>query len=194
MSSMKQLSIHAAAPLASMCWLWTRTRNQKGYGLAWHSAANRLTSAHRMIYELLVGPIPEGMQLDHICRQRGCVNPDHMRVVTQHENTVLAPGSRSISARNASKTHCLRGHPFDEANTYYQGPRRDRRGCRICKKLGRPAARYLPNVSKTHCPWGHLYDEANTYHYRGGRWCRACMRERAHGRRGRGAMRSERGH
>lgn len=97
--------------LSDSCWIWTEKRHPCGYGVV------SKVLAHRLAYQMFRGPIPAGLQLDHVCRQRGCVNPAHLRPVTIREN-VLAPGSRSPQAVNRAKTHCVRGHAFDEANTY----------------------------------------------------------------------------
>jgi hypothetical protein len=84
--------------------------------------------AHRVSYERYVGPIPEGAHLDHLCRNRACVNPEHLEPVSVQTNILRGV---SPSAVNAAKTECLRGHPFDDENTYVcpAGKRR----CRACK-------------------------------------------------------------
>ena len=107
------------------CWLWRGYTRSDGYGsISWDS---RPCLVHRMAYEWLVGPIPRRLTIDHLCRVRHCVNPNHMEVVTNKENILRGVG---LTARNAQKTHCLRGHPFDEINTYrYRG----HRCCRICR-------------------------------------------------------------
>ena len=116
------------------CWLWTGAAQRNGYGR--FGMDGRTQFAHRVAYELHIGPIPKGLHLDHLCRVRGCVNPAHLEAVTQRENTLRGD---AITARNAVKTHCLKGHAFDEANTYhYQG---GFRGCRTCRKARRKASR-----------------------------------------------------
>lgn len=108
------------------CWLWTGSHGLYGvFRIGGRDGHN--IGAHRYAYELLVGPIPGGMQLDHLCRVKLCVNPDHLEVVTPRENTLRGG---TIPAANAAKTHCLRGHPFDEPNTYWH---RGRRYCRACR-------------------------------------------------------------
>ena len=82
-------------------------------------------------YELHVGPIPKGLTVDHTCRNRRCVNPNHMEIVTQKENNARG---NSPSAINARKTHCKRGHPFSGDNLYVD-PGRQSRHCRACKAM-----------------------------------------------------------
>lgn len=90
--------------------------------------------AHRYAYELLVGPIPEGLHIDHLCRVRLCVNPAHLEAVTCHENNRR---STSPTAVNAKKTHCPRGHEYTEENTYFAPPD----GRRMCKPCARAATK-----------------------------------------------------
>lgn len=107
----------------SGCWLWTACKCPKGYGR--FNIDGRSVPAHRASYEFHVGPIPEGLHVDHLCRTPACVNPAHLEPVTMREN--LDRGVRPW----ASRTHCIHGHPFDEANTYeYDG----RRHCRTCAR------------------------------------------------------------
>ncbi|KAB2977369.1 HNH endonuclease [Streptomyces sp. SS1-1] len=89
----------------------------------------RYQMAHRVAYQEIVGPIPEGLQLDHLCRVRHCVNPAHLEPVTSRENTLRG---ENLVAINAAKTHCKRGHLFDAANTYRW---RNSRICRECRRL-----------------------------------------------------------
>ena len=111
------------------CWEWIAFRTKDGYGRFRVGGGKVL--AHRFAYELLVGPIPEGLESDHLCRNRGCVNPAHLEPVTQQVNRLRGVGLPALSAR---KTHCKNGHPFNAANTYH---RRDGdRECRTCKVAG----------------------------------------------------------
>lgn len=91
---------------------------------------NRFTHSHRFAYELLVGPVPEGMQLDHLCRNRWCCNPEHLELVTPRENTLRGVGP---SAVNAVKTHCKNGHEFTPENTRVD-QRTGERGCWTCRR------------------------------------------------------------
>lgn len=110
------------------CWLWTGARTGSGYGA--FLVDGRLEGAHRFAVVALTGAvIPQGMHVDHICRTPRCVNPEHLEVVTPRENTLRGAGP---AAKNAAKTGCHRGHPYDEANTYID-ERRGRRECRICR-------------------------------------------------------------
>lgn len=107
------------------CWRWLGHLTSSGYGSIWRGGQHY--RAHRVAYEIFVGPIPEGLVIDHLCRNRGCVNPAHMEPVTPHENWRRG---ESVTVKHARKTHCKWGHPFDDANTRYRpsGARR----CRIC--------------------------------------------------------------
>lgn len=93
------------------CWLWTGTQHEQGYGLL--CVGRRKHRAHRMTYETLVGVVPDGLVLDHLCRVTRCVNPEHLEAVTQHENIMRGNGP---TAANARKTYCPQGHPYSGAN------------------------------------------------------------------------------
>jgi hypothetical protein len=117
---------------ADGCWLWTGTTTAKGYGMFFPGASGpRMQSAHRWAYEHYVGPIPDGLQIDHLCRNRRCVNPEHLEVVTARQNQERSPFDP------AKRTHCPQGHPYDEANTYVSP--NGRRNCRICARAARSA-------------------------------------------------------
>ncbi len=112
------------------CWLWTANKIGKGYGLFWVGPTMKdFTVAHRFAYELLVGPIPEGLTLDHLCKVKHCVNPAHLEPVTNRENVLRSDGITALSAR---QTHCKYGHPFSAENTYFRSE--GGRKCRICIK------------------------------------------------------------
>ncbi|CAL9481199.1 HNH endonuclease signature motif containing protein [Streptomyces sp. enrichment culture] len=126
------LSLRRGAP--GPCHLWTGATNERGYGSFW--ADGRTVKAHRWSYEQHVGPIPPGLDVDHICRRRACVNPAHLRAVT-HRDNILA--STNHVARRAAVTHCPAGHPYDETHTY-RAPNGTRK-CRTCKLARLRAAR-----------------------------------------------------
>jgi HNH endonuclease len=124
------------------CWPWIGGIEPLGYGrLKIGGRAGRWVKAHRFAYELLVGPIPSGLDLDHLCHNadpacpggkncihRRCVNPAHLEPVTHRENVLRGQG---FAAQQARRTHCPQGHPYDSANTYVDASRR--RHCRACK-------------------------------------------------------------
>lgn len=119
---------------ASGCWLWTGCVGKRdGYGRFTRSGLSRL--AHRAGYQLLRGEIPDGMVLDHLCRVRHCVNPDHLRVVTNREN-LLAEGSQSSPKRNVEKQRC------PQCGSDYERRKEDR-FCRPCMNRWRREYRRL---------------------------------------------------
>lgn len=110
------------------CWEWTGGKKAHGYG-NFFPTRRKSYIAHRYAWETLIGPIPAGMTIDHLCRNRACVNPAHLRVVTQRENNHASP---LVRARYAIKTQCKRGHPFTPENTFVT--RQGARACRTCRK------------------------------------------------------------
>lgn len=118
------------------CWLWTGNLNRNGYGRVMHPATQRMVVAHRLVYEALGGPIPEGMQLDHLCRVRRCVRPDHLEPVTQRENLLRG---ETLTAKAAAATHCPQRHPYAGRNLYVNP--KGHRLCRECHRLGEAARR-----------------------------------------------------
>lgn len=113
------------------CWEWQAYRNPAGYGILMVDRKPR--RAHRLTYELLVGPIPAGLEIDHLCRNRACANPAHLEPVTRLENVRRGMAPAASAERNRAKTHCVRGHLFDEANTRITP--KGYRDCRACRKI-----------------------------------------------------------
>jgi len=121
------------------CWLWKGSLSTLGYA-RWR-LDGRQQGAHRIAYEALVGPVPEGLELDHLCRVRHCVNPAHLEPVTHRDNVLRGT---SFIAENAAKTHCPQGHEYTPENTYRIPSDPTRRYCRACsrdKQIARRAAR-----------------------------------------------------
>lgn len=112
----------------SGCWEWTAAMFPNGYGCIAQNGKPR--KAHRIVYEFLVGPIPPGLHIDHLCRNRRCVNPEHLEPVTPRENNRRAA---------AVRTQCPSGHAFDSNNTHID-PRGARR-CRTCRLINNRKAR-----------------------------------------------------
>lgn len=115
------------------CWEWTASKCRLGYGQVKINYRHLL--AHRVAYELVRGPIPEGLCLDHLCRNRGCVNPSHLDPVTHRENVLRGKGFATSQLR---KTHCIRGHEFTPENTLVS---MNRRTCRACNRIRSKARR-----------------------------------------------------
>ena len=113
----------------SGCWVWLGACTAGGYGTI--SINKKTFYAHRLFYEFYRAPIPFGLQIDHLCRVRCCVNPDHLEIVTNRENTLRG---KAVSALHARKTHCKRGHPFTPENTRSY-PSVIGRRCKVCQKL-----------------------------------------------------------
>lgn len=114
----------------SGCWLWTGCQG-RGYGQIWIDGKMRV--AHRVYYELVKGPVPHHLTLDHLCRVRSCVNPAHLEVVTLKENCLRGV---SESAINAKKTHCVKGHLLSDENlVQFNTTRRYYRRCKLCERM-----------------------------------------------------------
>ncbi len=109
------------------CWLWKGYRDERGYGRYGH------TMAHRLAYELIVGPIPEGLTIDHLCQVHDCVNPEHMEPVTLAENSRRSYGWRQRRARANARTHCSHGHAYADFRPYIAA--KGTRTCGECMRL-----------------------------------------------------------
>lgn len=112
----------------SGCWLWTGY-TLMGYGVFYDNETKKTVGAHRFAYTHFKGQIPEGLCLDHLCRNRSCCNPDHLEAVTHEENIMRGVGFGAINAR---KTHCQRGHEYSPENTRIKGNSRE---CRKCNAI-----------------------------------------------------------
>ena len=119
-----------AAPGRSACWLWMGNK-RADYGR--FRVHGKMRSAHRVAYEDVIRPIPDGLVIDHLCRNPSCVNPFHLEPVTQQVNNRRGLGpkvaSQLMTAHNRARTHCKHGHPFTPENTYLGS---DGRRCRRC--------------------------------------------------------------
>lgn len=122
------------------CWPWRGRLNEAGYGR--YATRSLCMRAHRLAYTLLVGPIPAGLQIDHLCRNRACVNPAHLEPVTQRENILRGT---ALSAQRARQTHCKRNHAFTASNTY-----RDSKGRRVCITCRRARDRARSHRKRVH--------------------------------------------
>ena len=161
------------------CLIWCGVSNHLGYGHM--SVKGKHARVHRVAWELAYGPIPTGLFVLHICDVPPCIEPEHFRLGTSADNS--EDSVRAGTHAEARKTHCKRGHPFDEENTYYRPS--GGRDCRAChrgwdwKRGSLTGAGLGHNAAITHCPAGHPYSEDNTYRDRHGwRTCRTCRRVR----------------
>lgn len=159
------------------CWRWTAAKTPDGYGI-FRLTRGKQVRAHRWSYEHLVGPIPATLTVDHLCRVRSCVNPDHMDLVPPGTNTLRGYGP---SAQNRRREHCARGHEFTQGQ--------NQRVCRTCQRehvnawkarqrraAGVPVGKGAKWKAQTHCAQGHPFDEVNTYLSKEGyRRCRMCL-------------------
>lgn len=110
------------------CWLWTGAKTNLGYGCVWSGPGGSQVLAHRVSWELHRGPIPAGLQIDHICRVPSCVRPEHLEPVSPSVNTARGYAPSLGAAFQLAKTHCPQEHPYDAVNTYI-----NKRGGRMCK-------------------------------------------------------------
>jgi hypothetical protein len=115
--------------IVAECWEWQGFVDPNGYG-QFYPTHTKNELAHIYAYKFVYDIVPEGLVIDHLCRNRKCVNPFHLEAVTQRVNTLRGIGP---SALNAVKTHCPQGHPYDEANTWVN-PKKNERICRECSR------------------------------------------------------------
>jgi hypothetical protein len=123
MTKQRFLSKVRASGEGRECWTWTGWHDRKGY--AGCNLGRASTRAARVSYELFVGRIPEGLTIDHLCRNVACVNPDHLEPVTRSEN---------VRRAHAAKTHCKHGHPLSGENVYYRPDAPKIRQCKECQR------------------------------------------------------------
>ena len=111
------------------CWLWRAAQHEEGYGRFWDPQRRHMAQAHRVAYQFVNGPIPDGFHVHHLCANPQCVNPAHLEALPPRENAILNDGP---TAQNIRKTRCKHGHEFTTENTYitYRG----RRHCRACHR------------------------------------------------------------
>lgn len=157
------------------CWVWVAGKDWDGYGI--FSVGYSSPRAHRYAYEQLVGPVPAGLELDHLCRNRACVNPAHLDPVTSRVNTLRGESPPSV---NAVRVECINGHPLSadrKCPTCAAHSTRRHRGWDEARIRSTPIAE--PNAARAYCPQGHLYSPENTYVTKQGqRKCRTCHRDR----------------
>lgn len=125
---MERMTVTACGYLTA-CWLSDRAAQPNGYTKI--GVRGRTWLTHRLAYEVMVGPIPDGLVIDHLCRQRACVNPDHLEPVTNRENLLRG---ETLTAAEAATTHCPQGHPYTPENTYLRPDRPMGRCCRMCRQ------------------------------------------------------------
>ena len=166
------------------CWTDVGTDNGKGYRTV--RLANKNTYVHRLSYECHVGPIPDGLVIDHLCRNRACWNPRHLEAVTNAENILRGESPPARNRRKEACSYCGGAYKMQVDGT------RRCSSCRFARRLitGELNGRGLPG-ERSHCPHGHPYDEETTYLVRRPdgsikqRMCRECGRQRSRDRRAR---------
>jgi len=113
------------------CWEFQGCRLKSGYGrVGWNG---RLWLTHRITYTFLVGDIPDDLEIDHLCKNKPCCNPEHLEPVTRSENIRRGTQWHHTVERESSKTRCPRGHQYDQINTYITA--KGHRQCRLCKRI-----------------------------------------------------------
>ena len=130
MTLLQMLIQKAQGPTNNECWAWPSAFNNQGYGVVGKGRGAVL--AHRMAWEARNGPVPTGLELDHLCKTKWCWNPTHLEPVTHQENSIRA----NAGAHNKAKTHCIKGHEYTPSNTYIY-PGNGRRACKICRQAAR---------------------------------------------------------
>lgn len=160
---------------------------QRGYGIIGLSPGDRRSRlVHRLVYEFAVGPIADGFELDHLCRNRACCNTTHLEPVTSRTNTMRGD---TLPAREAARMHCINGHELSGDNLLKRA--RGHRDCKTChreRQRARVTQLHAAGLSSrgnalrprpTHCPHGHAYTQDNLLKRSGGRLgCKACQRAR----------------
>jgi hypothetical protein len=123
--------VPACNPGLGNCWQWLAGKDTRGGYGEFAVRRGEVVRTHKFLYEILMGVVPKELVLDHLCRNRSCVNPWHLEPVTQKVNVLRGESPCSI---NSKKTHCKNGHRFSEENTYVQPSRLNGRSCRVCRK------------------------------------------------------------
>lgn len=148
--------------LQESCINWPWRLSQDGYGAAWDPAKKKMVRAHRMVYEDIIGPIPPGLVLDHLCRNPSCVNPTHLEPVTDRENIMRGIGPTALAAQ---KTCCPVGHPL----VARKGPAKSpvRRYCKECNRIRAAQRRGSLDAPRRVCQHTHARKDG---------WCRNCQK------------------
>jgi hypothetical protein len=156
------------------CWIWDgATKTKSRYGSFGFGKRSFSVPAHCAAWRLLRGEVPAGLQLDHLCRRRNCVNPEHLEPVTCGENIRRGDAPKLAGTWQRARTHCPQGHEYSIENTY-RHPGTNYRSCRICRE-SRERAKLKRRTTKTHCAKGHEFTPQTTYiEKHGWRSCQIC--------------------
>lgn len=172
------------------CWVWQLHIAPNGYGVM--SVNGRSMSAHRVAYKEFNGPLIKSLQIDHLCKNTSCVNPDHLEQVTSKENIHR---SNAVYKQQMARTRCPKGHEYNDQNTYYSPTPHGgvSRSCKACASERTKCKYRLTHANvqdgmplwaqlaaRTHCNRGHKFTEENTYRYGNSRKCKTC--EKNHSR------------